>query len=804
MMGSKGGGGGGNNGVPAVIPTGARKIVQSLKEIVNCSEQEIYAALKECSMDPNEAVNRLLSQDPFHEVKSKREKKKEVKDTTDPRPRGVVASSRGGRTGVDRHPVRAIISDSSKPILKRENGSHALPSSLSSSSAVSAPNINRQLAYSDHLPLENKVPAIGENDLITSSVQSLSGFQRSWGGTSGQVSMADIVKMGKPQSVSDHFPSNDYDWPLEEQQAPPLNDDGWSSFDNSQDDSGQHTTSRLDVGHPSEDGCIESNTKHMGFASISSRNIQEDDGQDPSLYDSSVYKNVDAFQPHMHGYEREGDEHELAEDNGVAAVSTNLQHLSLQKNQQGSAPEDTGPAVVIPDHLQVHPADCQHLSFGSFGPSIGTFSGSTESRSFKSSLADAPPIPDAPSASNPEIRDSERYGDEHHRPNSNGDDAHSGVPGGGNYEPPSASPPEVLKQHQGESVAGNQYASPSAASGYNYENTQALDSTFTHMQASSPMQNLRPLSDVLPSYTDPLPSALLASTVQSGRDSDLSYLPFPVTQPLAAKYSNTATALNSLIMSTQEVNGLRAGSISAAQQAPQNLPTAGLANGPVVPQHLAMHAYSQPALSLGPFPSVANMVSYSFLPQSYSYMTSAFQQALASSNDYHQSLAVVPQYKNSVPTSNLPQSGVVASGYGFNSSTNVPGGNFTLNPLNASTTLGYRDTLNSQYKDAANLLSLQQNDNSGMWVPGGATRTVQNVPATTYYDFQGQSQLPGGLRQAQQPSQHFSSLGYPNFFQSSGISLEQQQQLMREAALGGGSQGQQQPKQSGQLWQNTY
>ncbi|KAI9083209.1 hypothetical protein K1719_034741 [Acacia pycnantha] len=54
-------------------------MVQSLKEIVsNFPEHEIYAMLKECDMDPNEAVSRLLSQDPFHEVKSKREKKKEV------------------------------------------------------------------------------------------------------------------------------------------------------------------------------------------------------------------------------------------------------------------------------------------------------------------------------------------------------------------------------------------------------------------------------------------------------------------------------------------------------------------------------------------------------------------------------------------------------------------------------------------------------------------------------------------------------------------------------------------------------
>ena len=64
--GGGGGGGKGNNGI-STIPASSRKMVQSLKEIVNnlCTEQEIYFTLKECNMDPDEAVNRLLSQGPW-------------------------------------------------------------------------------------------------------------------------------------------------------------------------------------------------------------------------------------------------------------------------------------------------------------------------------------------------------------------------------------------------------------------------------------------------------------------------------------------------------------------------------------------------------------------------------------------------------------------------------------------------------------------------------------------------------------------------------------------------------------------
>ncbi|XP_012068902.1 uncharacterized protein LOC105631409 isoform X2 [Jatropha curcas] len=55
-----------------------RKTIQSIKEIVgNFSDADIYMALKETNMDPNETAQKLLNQDPFHEVRRKRDKKKE-------------------------------------------------------------------------------------------------------------------------------------------------------------------------------------------------------------------------------------------------------------------------------------------------------------------------------------------------------------------------------------------------------------------------------------------------------------------------------------------------------------------------------------------------------------------------------------------------------------------------------------------------------------------------------------------------------------------------------------------------------
>jgi hypothetical protein len=52
-----------NSGVQ--IPASALKVVQSLKEIVRNSDDEIYSMLKICNMDLNETVQRLLNDGMF-------------------------------------------------------------------------------------------------------------------------------------------------------------------------------------------------------------------------------------------------------------------------------------------------------------------------------------------------------------------------------------------------------------------------------------------------------------------------------------------------------------------------------------------------------------------------------------------------------------------------------------------------------------------------------------------------------------------------------------------------------------------
>ncbi|KAK1434229.1 hypothetical protein QVD17_11148 [Tagetes erecta] len=97
------------------LSAGLRKTIQSIKEIVgNHSDADIYVTLKETNMDPNETAQKLLNQDPFHEVKRKRDKKKEVtplKGSAPIRPRKPteqLVQELKQNTHSDRNPFRRV------------------------------------------------------------------------------------------------------------------------------------------------------------------------------------------------------------------------------------------------------------------------------------------------------------------------------------------------------------------------------------------------------------------------------------------------------------------------------------------------------------------------------------------------------------------------------------------------------------------------------------------------------------------------------------------------------------------------
>jgi hypothetical protein len=218
---------------------------------------------------------------------------------------------------------------------------------------------------SESVAMENKVSIVGTSNGISSSTQP-SGFPSAWLGVPGHVSMADIVKMGRPHgnastvpnppiygvshqnvlttsaathhnlhplqdhasnvsdinaepgfATSQHLPSDD-DWPAIEQPAAilssvveePLDSELYADPSNISSDRGnQHTKSQLDEVRVADDLAVEMlNANHVGPTSVSSRNMLEDNSGGASVFDNSIYEDMDSYQPHNHDLEHnEGD-----------------------------------------------------------------------------------------------------------------------------------------------------------------------------------------------------------------------------------------------------------------------------------------------------------------------------------------------------------------------------------------------------------------------------------------------------------------------------------------------------------------
>ncbi|XP_009102862.1 uncharacterized protein LOC103828968 isoform X2 [Brassica rapa] len=773
------GGGGGRND----IPSGCRKIVQSLKEIVNSPEAEIYAMLKECNMDPNEAVHRLLSQDPFHEVKSKKEKKKETRDIPDSRLRGTYNTyNRGGRGASDRYTGSSHFSSTGsgnfqgKSTDKKKSGTQGHAGSWSSASGVAN---HHQTPHSDSVVTENKLPSAPSGDGISSS-QSASGHQTAWFGAPGKMSMADIVKMGRPQNKTKNLQQNvnthseinheneananhqvpvKDEWPsIEKPQAPntssvsvaPVESEICSSPADLQSDRvDQHLSDRLGDIHLAENGPSENlGVDHVQHDSVNGRNVQEDDSGVSSEFKDNQY----TYQTQSHPVEHHKDEDE------VSSGSAELQQLTVD-DQEASHEEDR-PAVLIPNHLLIHTKECSQLSFGSFG-----------SMTLSNNAEETPDV--AQQVEHSDARNTEFYGDEHLGSTANGNMGHA--PAAGNYDDSLESRPEVLKQENSETAQENQYAFAQSEPGYA---KQQLNTAYdaSQINAQNQMQNLASLSNVM-GYPHSVPNSLLA---QNARELEIQYA-------MQSRNNNNASSLGGQSIPMPEA--LRGSGVPATQQTQQTLPGANMATGTALPQQLPMHPYSQPTIPLAHF---ANMLGYPPMPQNYPYMPSAFPQTFAGNSLYQQQLAaLLPQYKTNLSPSNLPHS---ATALNVGSA-----GNFPLNQQSAppGTTMGYED---AQYKESNHLLApQQQNENSAMWHHGHGSRTMSGVPANTYYNLQAQQQQQ--LRQAQQ-QQHYGSHGYPNYYQSqTEVSHERQQQNPRDGA---GAQAGQPSNQTQQLWQNSY
>ncbi|CAN6345834.1 unnamed protein product [Urochloa humidicola] len=822
------GGGAGGKGAAAPVPAGSRKLVQSLKEIVNRPEAEIYAALRECGMDPDEAVSRLLSQDTFQEVKSKRDKKKETKDVPEPRSRSNT-SSRGVRGGADRggrnNSVHSSSTDNTAPRPPASVPGAASINSSQKQTVASSSSVNKHMVADG--------PAV--------SLQS-SGFQHGWSGTPGQLSMADIVKMGRPQIKASSKPvvtaergyagqypslpstanqnlkqSGSTVPPAEldkglppAQDSIPVKNHGHSAADSkhtyASDWSPQDEPTSVNQlslpetsGDPLYEASLQSSTlvtdvvnlhsnSHLDEnstiavrpASATERHLENSEGV-------SEYNDGMSYQP-QYSYT----EHEVEDSSAdVSAAAANFQSLSLHNDELvAKKVAEDNPAVIIPDHLQVTNTDCVSLSFGSFGS--GAFSGLLPQKTTDSNV-ELPIREESAPVDQIDARNQDYY--ESGAVNSSADENLEAMMRANmeNVDAPSVSQAEhrtdVLEP------SGLQYDMPSVSS-HAYSNTNTSETnTIEDPQGNNQTHTLSHLSNLM--QANPLSTSSLLGSNQNHQT--LQGLEFDLPPYLDPKYNTGSTTNPRPAISMQEA--LKAAVFSNSQST-QSLQSTSISAGPPLPQQLAAaHPYSQPALPLTHF---ANMFGYpTYLPQNYAtYLSSGtFQQVYPSNAPFHQSAAALlgsgmkyspPEYKNNLSAAGLqqqpqqqPPSSVISGYGGFGNSSNLPG-NFALNQSTGSaSTLGFDEALSRQYKDTSQYMPPQQGDNSAMWLHGSGSRATSALPQGHFYGFQGQSQL-GGFRQAQQPQpSQFGGHGYPTFYQSQGSLTQEHPQNLADGSLNG-------------------
>ncbi|XP_035817322.1 uncharacterized protein [Zea mays] len=766
----------------AAVPAASRKMVQSLKGILaDRSEGEIYATLCDCGMDPDIAVERLISQDTFHEVRRKRDKKKETKVNQETRPRPFQKSIYGGyKAGSDRSGRGGF-----KGPAKKEPELHA---SINSS----ALDVNTSATSETFSATGNVAQADAKN-----TFQPPSQVKHGWGGVPGRPSMAEIVKMGRPQAkvgsrsvassivmpaIGDSaIPNTPNLAPNEYNQTVFASEVGHGAADklpNVADEvhSVSKDASSLDMLPSAEGTDVEAPSMSANMQGSSTPDANEDDVEkDTNLEEGNTESLTTPGQVSASGKDLNGD---------VSTTTTQFDHLTLL---DGPKLSDENPAVIIPGHLQVSNADCAHLTFGSFV--YGTLDASLTTKPLESH-GDIVTIPDDDyDQSEGRIHDDESKvtlapaANEYVTSTSN-----SNVE---NLDITSVQQSEVTRSNFLDVTSNTEY-NLSSPPDYATSSAALQDSTSqSYLQENRQFQSISPL----PSFMQ-IQNGLMSPAIPPLREFDPAFSLLLTNPPIM--HGTTSSSMSSATVSTQPQENANPVGLPNPQLT-QSQPSTSIAPGPPLPQHL-LHPYAQTTLPLG----YASMIGYPSLPPSYAYLPpAAFQQPYMNSGMFlHQAAAAVPnssvkyplpQYKSNIALASLPQPGSLLSSYvgGFGTANNMPG-NFPLNQstTSATATLGFDGTVPSHLEDGNQFVCLQQNENPAMWMHGAGSRGMPPLAASTMYGYQGQSHQTG-LRQGQLPSQYGSALG------QSQPGLGPEHRNPSDSNLSGAAQ-------ANQMWPNSY
>ncbi|XP_010547194.1 PREDICTED: GBF-interacting protein 1-like isoform X2 [Tarenaya hassleriana] len=772
-------------GIRVSIPASTRKMIHSIKEITagNYSEDEILAMLHECDMDPDEAAQRLLLQDPFHEVKKKRDKRKENlsnKDSAETRWRssGQGRGNRGARVNFSsRHPTHDA--SSAKNSLKKENGSKQVTDpfisptqeiknkeTASSSSAIldngsaGLPLQGSNVQHASHIPADLDQPKAMEPSVLTNKLDNAppsveltknQGLTFGPGHLPTEDKKVDSLPLPRPSSSEVQFSSSGpklgSEQTIQEQHTGEhkylgrsrgagkagLSDPHYSrptsahsNSTGSRPSSNYSNRSQQTVGHHRAGSVKEWKPKSVNLNPVQGSGASSASEVPAVSAEPSEKTSVQV----------------LPSTEATSKLQKQLEDLHIRQNQH----------VIIPNHILVPEAERTKLSFGSFDAGFSLTSNNVAG-------------PENEKSSTPLSENS------HDDEGSLEDDAFSNqntsvVEKEGDSYDNSEAPSQVQ-----DDLAGNGVISASSIAEYNDPKQESTLESENHQSSSVNAQNhgiglLPPaLGSQLPQFenTDPQardalripsfvfqppfdPASYYAQFYRPTSDSDGRLSPF-FTPGVATKFNGGVT-----VLPPQSTQSLQEGGstlvLPTASPTPLVTQAAGLMQSSIPVTQQPLPVFRPPGMHVAPYP--LNYMPYYYSPfyvpppAVHQFLSNgAFQQQPQASGVYPApppgastgSKYSLPQYKTGTNTGSLTHVGM-PSGYGPYGS--FPAGYTPNSAASSGNSTANEDLNSSQLKDTNGYTTGQQSEALPVWVTGG--RDVSNLPVNSFYNLQHQDQ----------------------------------------------------------------
>ncbi|XP_021724431.1 GBF-interacting protein 1-like [Chenopodium quinoa] len=757
----------------STIPNNVKKTIQNIKEITgNHSDEEIYAMLKDCSMDPNETTQKLLLQDTFHEVKRKKDRKKENqtgRDIVDSwwRPGPPGRGDRGGRGNFTSR-YAAPDAGGGRSIPAKENG---IAQSSNKAGSISSPPVQETKRKEDRSSViempngpVNVVSGGNKGANTLSGAKELEPQARSGGSKkSNMVSGVNVESI--LAATSPAVGSNDTDVPA-----------------------GAGTIKR-DVGiqhshvEPNSNTSPEnkSNAGKVGAKSHAVKNQSTELLQPSSLSHGSSSRpssNYGSRSQQALGSQKVGPNKEwkpkVTNTNTVQGLKTpaapegsnklaesfadtqSVENITdsacatnkLEKELEGLLHVKDAQHVIIPNHIHVPDAVRTGLSFGSFDATFviaSKTSSESEAENLKSvsetEQAIEETVEEAASQSTLSPEEEVDYvGSQSPKPEEN--------LSSGDVNAPSNSVPDFSDSK--ETVSGPQHSNVHTSTHYNFGLLPPMlgnplgspEASETQLRDAS-----RASSFVIQQPVDP--SSFYAQFYRSGADSDGRVSPFPA-HLAAAKYNGNVAVLpsqtpteggNSMVLSTAaqtplvtQAAGVMPNSIGVTQQPMPHFRQPAGVHIPHYPPNYLPYGHYFPPFYVPP-PAM-----HQFLGNHH-----AFPQQAQPGNVYpaQPAPAVGPtavkfpmsQYK---PASNTGNSMHMGIGGGYGPYGASPVGYSPVSASTAGNSTANEDHAASQYKDNNMYITGQQSEGSTVWIPAPG-RDIANLPANSFYNLpQGQ------------------------------------------------------------------